>query len=60
MTDGDIEASPESLTYDLLLILGLDPIEGQLAPAATALGQRYGDDFIRLLRREFGVSLAIS
>src|SRR2546430_7261583 len=60
MADVDIEASPDGLAHDFLLILRLGPIEDHAPPAATPPRQGHGNDFVHLLGREFAVSSTIS
>src|SRR5207237_1112498 len=60
MADVDIEASPDGLAHDFLLILRLGPIEDHTPPAATPPRQGNGNDFVHLLAREFALSSTIS
>src|SRR5207247_9058210 len=60
MADVDIEASPDGLAHDFLLILRLGPIEVHAPPAATPPRQGHGNDLVHRLGREFAVSSTIS
>src|SRR5215472_17012360 len=60
VADVDIEASPHGLADYFQLVLRRGPIEGHAPPTATSPGQGYGNDFVHLRGREFGVSPAIS
>src|SRR5437588_13115914 len=60
MADVDIEASPDGLAHDFLLILRLGPIEDHAPPAATPPRQGHGNDFVHLRGRAFAVSSTIS
>ena len=59
-TDGNIEAPPERPAHDFLLVLRLDPLHFQGAPAATPCRRRHYDDFVHLRRSEFAEPLAIT
>src|SRR5215472_13195891 len=56
----DVEPPPQSLTHDLLLILGLDLFHPQLSRAVgvrTVLRQLHRDDLVDLLRNLLAVVL---
>src|SRR5215831_10142232 len=57
--DGNIEAPPNGLAHDFVLILWIGALEFHSSPAATPLGQGHVDDFVDLPRRLFAGSLAI-
>jgi hypothetical protein len=57
--DGNIEAPPERLAHDFLLVLRLDPLHFQGAPAATLRWWGYGDDLVDFLGNRFAVPLAV-
>src|SRR5215472_9949355 len=52
-TDGNIEAPPEGLAHDFLLVLGLDPLYLQRAATLTVRGWRYRDHLVDFLGNGF-------
>ena len=58
-TDGNIEASPDGLAHDFLLVLRFDPLDLQGAAALTVRGWRYRDHFVDFGRNGFAVPLAL-
>jgi len=58
-TDGNIKASPDGLPHHLVLILRLNFLYGDPAPAKTATRDGHRDHFIDLLGNGLAVTLAV-
>src|SRR6516162_8151379 len=58
-TDGNIEASPEGLAHDFLLVLRFDPLDLQGASTLTLRRRWYRDDFVDFEGNGFAVPLAV-
>src|SRR5437660_10419473 len=59
-TDGNIEASPEGLAHDFLLVLRFDPLDFQGASTRTVRGRGNGDHFVDFLGNGFAVPRAVA
>ena len=58
-TDRNIEAPPERLAYDFLLVLRFDPLDCQGPSALTLRGRGYSDHFVDFWGNGFAVPLAL-
>jgi hypothetical protein len=58
-TNRNIEAPPERLAYDFLLVLRLNPLYFQGTAALTLRGRGHGDHFVDIWGNGFAVPLAV-
>ena len=58
-TNGDIEAPPDGLAYDFLLVLRLNPLDFEGTSTLTLRGRRYGDHFVDFLGNSLAVPPAV-